>query len=112
MLNLETEDHVIRGARLRIRDDTVVAYELVCVPVDLLPRTNGTSALLDIHALAAANRLALGEATERISQVAADRVIADHLDVARGSRINMLDRIIVLRTGVPIEWRIAFVVPT
>ena len=53
----------------------------------------------------------LGATTERISQVAADVILAEHLDVARGSTINMLDRIITLRSGEPIEWRIAFVVP-
>jgi DNA-binding GntR family transcriptional regulator len=111
MLDLETDNHVIRGARLRLHDDQVLAYELVCVPVDLLPKTNGTSALLDIHQLAAANRLVLGQATERLSQVAADRIIAQHLNVAKGSTVNMLDRIIPLDTGAPIEWRIAFVKP-
>jgi len=78
ILDLETENHVIRGARLRIRDGEVIAYELACVPIDLLPETDGTSAFVDIHALAAANLLALGEATERLSQVAADRIIAKH----------------------------------
>lgn len=62
MLDLETDNHVIRGARLRFFDGEVFAYELVCVPVDLLPKANGTSALFDIHQLAAA--LELGQATE------------------------------------------------
>jgi len=56
ILDLETENHVIRGARLRIRDGEVIAYELACVPIDLLPETDGTSAFVDIHALAAAKR--------------------------------------------------------
>jgi DNA-binding GntR family transcriptional regulator len=111
MLDLETQNYVVRGARLRLHDDEVLAYELVCVPVDLLPKTDGTSALLDIHQLAAANRLTLGQATERLSQVAADRIIAKHLNVAQGSTVNMLDRMIFLNTGEPIEWRIAFVIP-
>jgi DNA-binding GntR family transcriptional regulator len=96
---------------LRLHDDQVLAYDLVCVPVDLLPKTNGASALLDIHQLAAANRLMLGQATEWLSQVAADRIIAEHLNVAWGSTVNMLARIISLDTGAPIEWRIAFVKP-
>jgi DNA-binding GntR family transcriptional regulator len=111
MLELGPDQHVVRGARLRLHDDQILAYELVSVPVDLLPKTNGTSALLDIHELAAANRLTLGQATERLSQVAADRIIAKYLNVAQGSTINMLDRIIPLDTGAPIEWRVAFAKP-
>jgi GntR family transcriptional regulator len=111
MLILEPDQHVVRGARLRFHDDQILAYELVVVPVALLPKTNGTSALLDIHQLAAANRLMLGQATEQLSQVAADRVIAKHLNVPQGSAVNMLDRMIPLDTGERIEWRIALVKP-
>ena len=111
MLDLEQDKHVIRAARLRLDDDKVLAYELVSVPVELLPKTNGTSALQDIQQLAAANRLKLGQATERTSQVAADRIFAKHLGVARGSTVNMFDRIMLLDSGRPIEWRIAFVKP-
>jgi DNA-binding GntR family transcriptional regulator len=111
MLDLEQDKHVIRAARLRLDDDKVLAYELVSVPVELLPKTNGTSALQDIQQLAATNRLNLGHASERTSQVAADRILAKHLGVAMGSTVNMFDRIMHLDTGQPIEWRIAFVTP-
>jgi DNA-binding GntR family transcriptional regulator len=111
MLDLEAGEHIIRAARLRLDDDEVLAYELVSVPVDLLPTTNGTSALQDIQQLSAANRLKLGQATERASQVAADRILAKYLGVARGDTIDMFDRIMLLDTGRPIEWRIAFARP-
>ena len=111
MLDLETDKHVIRAARLRLDNDEVLAYELVSVPVELLPTTNGTTALQDIQQLSAASRLKLGRATERMSQVAADRILAKYLGVARGSTVNMFDRIMLVDTGRPIEWRIAFVKP-
>ena len=111
MLDVEQDKHVIRAARLRLDDGKVLAYELVSVPVELLPKTNGTSALQDIQQLAAANRLKLGRAIETLSQVAADRILVKHLGVARGSTVSMFDRIMFLDSGRPIEWRIAFVKP-
>jgi DNA-binding GntR family transcriptional regulator len=109
MLQLEPHEHVVRAARLRLDDDRPISYELVSVPVALLPKTNGTSADFDIHQLAAANRIKLGPATERTSQVAADRLLAKHLGIAFGSAVNMFDRLILTDVGQPIEWRIAFV---
>jgi GntR family transcriptional regulator, N-acetylglucosamine utilization regulator len=109
LLELQPNQYVLRAARLRVDHDEVLAYELVSIPVALLPQTDETSALLDIHQSAIASRLKLGRARETLSRVSADRLIAKHLSVPRGAAVNMLDRSIFLQTGQPIEWRIAFV---
>lgn len=108
MLDLQPDKHVVRAARLRLQDDEVLAYELVSVPVALLPKANGRSTLQDIQQLAATGWVKLGQATERASQVAADRILAKYLGVPQGSPIAMLDRLILTDLGLPIEWRIAF----
>ena len=109
MLRLEPHEHVIPAAQLRLADDGTISYELLSVPAAMLPRTNGTSSLFDIHQLAAANRIRLGKTKETVSQAAADSVLAKHLGISVGSVVNMLDRLILTDAGQPIEWRIAFV---
>ena len=103
---LQSREKVIRAANLRANANGPVSYALVSVPVDRLPRTNGSSDVRDIHELAAINRIELGQATERAATVGSDRIVAEHLGIQEGDRITRTERLILTKQGEPIEWKV------
>jgi len=52
--------------------------------------------------------LQLGEALERVSAVPASASIAKALGVTQRTLLLMLDRVVHLRDGRPVEWRITY----
>lgn len=71
-----------------------------------LPVGQGSNST-DVAALAAKKRIILGVATEIITWVPADDVVARHLDLRCGTKVIELDRIILNDKRVSIEWRVA-----
>ena len=108
-INLKHDQNVVRSARLRLDGDRAIAYELTSVPVDRLPRSARSRSLHDVHELAALNLLVLGKATERMTRVAPDVVVARHLRIPIGQRVTCLDRIIESDLGLVMEWRLSYV---
>jgi DNA-binding GntR family transcriptional regulator len=107
-LDVEPDQDVIRAARLRADDSGNFAYELVSVAACRLPLTDKTAELVEIRALATANKLILGQAVERLTHITADRIVAKHLQVAESQALLRCERIVSLQSGEAIEWLISF----
>jgi GntR family transcriptional regulator len=104
-LQLRDQDPVWRIRRTRFNKNQVFMHEQVCLPAELFPNMkDGSSESLGV--LAQQNGLLLGGAQERISLGAAYHEAAEALDIAQGSPIMVLDRIVHTIDGRPVEWRI------
>lgn len=101
-LQLPVRASVMRGARLRANAQQSSAYELVSVRAL-------SGSLVDIHQMASQMGMTLGQATEKMSAAPADSVVSHYLGVPLGTRVMLLDRIVLTDKGLPFEWRIAYV---
>ena len=63
----------------------------------------------DLLALASAHGLALGRVTEGLDTVSPTSEVAEHLEIGPDEAVIKLDRVVRSAHGLPIEWRIAFV---
>jgi len=109
-LNLRYDECVARSARLRLEDGRAIAYELTSIPLSRVQKPQNSCALSDLKELAAINGLVLGRATERMTRVPADPIVARHLGLPVCQRVMRLDRTVETDAGLPIEWRLSFVV--
>ena len=104
-LQLRDQDPVWRIRRTRFHNDQVFMREDVSLPVELFPEmANGCPNR--IVALAQQHGVLLGAAQERISVGVASDEVADALDIAEGSPIIVLDRVVRTIHGRPAEWRV------
>ena len=110
-LALKSHEFVARAARLGFQDGKPATYDLVSVPIHRLPNTDASSDLLDIHTLAKADRIILGQATEKLARVVADRIVAEHLQIVTGAPVLRTERLVHTDQGLPVEWRIRYVLP-
>jgi GntR family transcriptional regulator len=107
-LQLREEEPVWRIRRSRFHNDHVFMHEEVSLPVELFPKLgNGGSDLIVV--LAAQHGVLLGAAKELISVAAASREESEFLNVAEGSPIIVLDRVVHTIHKRPAEWRVAHV---
>jgi DNA-binding GntR family transcriptional regulator len=107
-LQLNLHEPVVRAARQLIASGKPTTYELVSVPISRFPKTDSSSDLVDISVLAKLNGIVLGQATEKHATVPADRIIAQHLQIAAGDRVLRAERVVLTDKGLPIEWRILY----
>lgn len=107
-LHLKSHEYVVRAARQRFQDEKPTTYELVSVPIQRLPKSSGSSDLLDIRTLAKTNSMTLGQATDKLTTVAADRIVAEHLQIVTGDPVQRAERLLLTDQGLPIEWRILY----
>jgi GntR family transcriptional regulator len=104
-LQLRDHDPVWRISRTRSHNNQVFMREEVSLPVDLFPKLeNGGSNRIVV--LAKHHGVLLGSAQERISVGAATSEAAEALDIAKGSPIGVLDRVVHTIYGRPAEWRV------
>jgi GntR family transcriptional regulator len=108
-LDLLTGDGVYRIRRVRLSDDEPFMLEEASVPATLFPGLEEMSASTHrIVCLAQKHGILLGRAEERISIGSASPDVAEALNVATGSPIAVLDRVVRAIDGRAIEWRIGW----
>lgn len=91
--------------RLRFHADHPFMVEQATLPVHLLAKLTPESGDYRIVALAQSNGLLVGAAHERVTPALADVATATLLDIAPGTPVLNLDRVIRLTDGRPLEWR-------
>lgn len=104
-LRLPPGDPVWRLQRVRVLQDQASMFERISLPARLFPqledRIDGR-----IVFLAQQCGVPLGLAEERISIGAASHEAARALDIAPGSPVMVLDRVVRTIDGRPVEWRV------
>jgi DNA-binding GntR family transcriptional regulator len=100
---------VRRLARSRRFDGSPPYYEEIVLPLSrwapLPPHRQLTS---DILELASEQGILLGEATERVRRVGANKTVAARLGMPEGGTVLAIDRVVHTAEGSPIEWRVTF----
>ena len=104
-LGLFPGEMVYRVDRIRGQGEQLLV-ENIRLPAALFPSLQ--TPVPRISDLADTYGLELGEALERVCAVPASANIAKALDVAEGTLLLTLDRVVHLRDGRPAEWRIAY----
>ena len=108
-LCLPTGDRVYRIRRVRLREDEPFMYEEASMPATLFPGPEEMSASTHrIVCLAQKYGIMLGKAEERVSVGIASPAVAEALNVAAGSPIAVLDRVVHAMDGRPVEWRMGW----
>jgi DNA-binding GntR family transcriptional regulator len=102
--------HVLKLTRVRLEDNNVpLAVEEVVLALERFPGlTANGSDVPDIVELARLHGISLGDATERVSIVRATKDVASHLQIAVGTDVLRLNRIVATVDGDPVEWRRTF----
>ena len=109
-LDLAAGDAVVRVTRIRSEGCRPTAYELAVLPLGRFPGLKSDSEIThDLLALASAHGLALGRVTEGLDTVSPTSEVAEHLEIGPDEAVIKLDRVVRSAHGLPIEWRIAFV---
>jgi GntR family transcriptional regulator len=108
-LGLSSQNRVYRVQRIHLRGDRPLMMEGASLPADLFPnlleRQDSTERLA---LLAQRYGILLAKAEERISIGLAQASFAESLNVAVGSPVLVLDRVVVDLRGRPIEWRVGY----
>jgi GntR family transcriptional regulator len=86
-----------------------VAFEEAVLALERFPglAANGGD-VPDIVELAQRHGLSLGRATERLSIVHATKDVASRLQIAVGTDVLKLNRVVATAEGEPVEWRVTF----
>jgi DNA-binding GntR family transcriptional regulator len=101
---------VLRLTRVQLDENShPLGVEEVVVALERFPglAANGAD-VPDLVALARRHDLTLGRATERLSIVVATKDVASHLQIAPGTNVLKLNRIVETADGEPVEWRVTF----
>jgi GntR family transcriptional regulator len=105
-LELQPHDPVWRLRRARVFRDRTFMYERISLPAELFPHLEERN-YSRIVLVAQRYGLLLGPAEERISIGVAWLEAARALDIAPGSPVMELDRVVRTIDGRPVEWRVA-----
>ena len=109
-LSLHCCKRVLRLEQVKIEHLRPFAYERIVLPLCRLPGIDLQPASpTNISAIAKRYGLILGRATEHIRIVRVTPDVALHLAVAQNHNVLELSRVTRTTDGVPIEWRMAFV---
>jgi GntR family transcriptional regulator len=106
-LGLRRGDEVIRIARLRTHQDQTFMTETCLLPAKLFPRLPDDFGSYRLSALAQLNSILVGRADERVDIAPANAQHAADLDVAEGTPLLRLDRVIFSDHEDALEWRVA-----
>lgn len=107
-LTLDQSPNVFRIRRLRLFEGRPHMLEQSCLPEALFPNLQErASAPYQLRDIAAAYGLVPARAQERVSTIVADRRVAERLEIAEGTAILLLDRVVHSSEGTPVEWRLA-----
>lgn len=108
-LELEPDDHILRTTRVKTHASRPYIYETAVIAANRFPGLNGEEA--GDYALAALGQkhgVILGQAVEQLTLCEAAKEVAAALEVAAGTILLKLDRVISSFAGEPLEWRIGF----
>jgi GntR family transcriptional regulator len=106
-LRLREDDSVYRIHRIRHHKGHVYLAEDASLPSALFPGLAQKKSVADrIIVLAQEYGLLLGKAAERVSLGQASSTVAQQLNIANGSPVMVLDRVVMALDGRPIEWRV------
>jgi GntR family transcriptional regulator len=106
-LKLRPDDHVYRIHRVRHHKGQAYLVENASLPGNLFPGLSEKGNVSErIIVLAQEYGLLLGRAAERVSLGQASPTVAQSLNVAPGSPVMVLDRVVMALDGRPIEWRV------
>lgn len=108
-LRLSSQNRVYRIQRVHLCEDRPLMMEGASVPADLFPDLLERQDSAERLALLAQRYgILLAKAEERISIGLAQASFAETLNVAAGSPVLVLDRVVVDLMGRPIEWRVGY----
>jgi GntR family transcriptional regulator len=108
-LRLTKGDRVFRLHRRSLHNGRPYMAEDVSMPVSLFPSlADEQGPAPSVAQLAQRYGVLLGRAEERVSVRVTSLEIADALDIAFGSPVLTLDRVVFTLDGKPAEWRIAW----
>jgi len=109
-LLIEPGQTVLRTKRLCTCDGRPFMYEDAALAVTRMPGLRERELLGDYQLTALAQRhgVLLGRASERVALFAASGDLAELLEVAPGTALLHLDRVVYSLGGEPVEWRVAF----
>ncbi len=106
-LGLRREDEVIRVERVREHEGQTFMTEVCFLPAKLFSRLPDDFGSYRLSALAQLNSILVGRADERVEIVLASDSDAKDLDVAVGTPLLQLDRVIFSDHEDVLEWRVA-----
>jgi DNA-binding GntR family transcriptional regulator len=108
-LHLPVCRRVLRVYRVIFEADRPYSYQRVVLPLHRLPGLDREFAsTATLQEIASRYGLKLGNASERIRIVDAPADAAAHLAISVEQNVLQLDRVTATADGVPIEWRIAY----
>lgn len=106
-LRLDPDEQVVRLVRVRRHEAQPFMYEEVSLPLSRFRGLDDSGAENDrITALAQRHGIHLARSSEQVGMVEAASPVAAHLNVAAGTPLLKLDRVITATDGLPVEWRI------
>lgn len=106
-LGLRRGDEIIRVERVREHQDKTFMAEVCLLPAKLFTRLPEEFGSYRLSALAQLNAILVGRADERVEIALADAQSAIDLDVAEGTPLLRLDRVIFSDHEDALEWRVA-----
>jgi GntR family transcriptional regulator len=106
-LGVQSGDELIRVERLREHKDKVFMSEVCLLPGKLFTRLPEEFGSYRLSALAQLNSVLVGHAEEQVDIALADAQLAKDLDVAKGTPLLRLDRVIYSDHEDALEWRVA-----
>ena len=108
-LSLPPQQEVYRIQRVHHYGDGPLMLDVASLPVDLFPGLLERQQTAEsVTLLAQGYGILLGRAKERVSVGVAHATHAQALQIAAGSSVLILDRVVVALTGRPVEWRLAY----
>ena len=107
-LQLGEQDQVCHVERIRSHMGQRFLFETVSFPASVFPGlAEGSLASSSLATIANAYRVLLGKGVETVSPRVASPSALGALEIAEGTPVLVLDRLISARNGRPLEWRIA-----
>lgn len=106
-LGLRRGDELIRIERLRDHQNQTFMTEVCLLPAKFFTRLPDDFGAYRLSALAQLNAILVGRADERVDIAIADERIAADLEVAAGTPVLRLDRVIFSDHEDALEWRVA-----
>jgi GntR family transcriptional regulator len=106
-LGVRRGDELIKVERLRSHNGQTYMTETCLLPAKFFERLPEDTAGYRLSALAQSNAIMVGRADERVTVLSANESDARDLDVAVGTPLLGLDRVIFSDHDDPLEWRVA-----
>ncbi|CAM3788869.1 GntR family transcriptional regulator [Mesobacillus zeae] len=103
-MQLKKKDPVYEIKRIRLAENTPMAYEITYLPATLLNGLTKEAAAQSIYRYIEQHlNSPIGQAKQTIEASAADDVEAEYLQIAKGSPILLIERNTRLKDGTPVE---------